>query len=283
MLTVSGLAEEATPTPTPGEEASPTPEVEESPQVTETAELVETVTPEAEEATPSPTGEVEPTPEATEPPEVADTAAVTPTAVSEVVTPTLISTEEITPTEIAEPAPAVAEEVEGVQLTVYNYNLGLVKEIRTFALEEGENEVRYSNVASGIEPTSVHFASLTDPEGTVVLEQNYEYDLVSTRKLLQKYVDKEIALSTQQGTTYTGTLLSGSDDAILATEEGIKVIRLAQIQEFFFPEPAGRLDHQAHPGVAAPGQRGGRAADTGHLFDRGHRLASRLYRSAGGR
>ena len=138
--------------------------------------------------------------------------------------------------------PTLAQESEEVQLTVYNRDLGLVKEIRTLALDEGENEVRYSNVPSRIEPASVHFTSLTDPEGTVVLEQNYEYDLVNTRKLLQKYVDKEIALSAQQGSVYTGTLLSGADDAILATADGIKVIRLEQIQEFSFPQlPEGLI------------------------------------------
>jgi len=129
-----------------------------------------------------------------------------------------------------------------VQLTVYNQNLGLVKDVRTLALEEGENVVRFTDVASSINPTSVQVISLDDPTGTRVLEQNYEYDIVSSRKLLEKYVDLEITLTTTEGSTYTGTLLSGADDIILATEEGIKLVKLSQVQEFAFPElPEGLI------------------------------------------
>lgn len=122
-----------------------------------------------------------------------------------------------------------------VELTVYNQNLGLVKETRTLMLTEGTNEVRFTDVAAKIKPTSVQVVSLTDPGGTTVLEQNYEYDIVSSEKLLQKYVDREITLTTEDGTTYTGTLLSGRGDIILATEEGIKMVRLGQVREFSFP------------------------------------------------
>jgi len=244
MLTAPGLAQQATPTPTSAEEPSPTAPVDESPQATETEEPAETITPEEAEVTPSPTEE-SPTPGAAESPEIEETEEVTPTAISEVATATITPTEGITPTEpieASEPTAPAAGELEGIQLTVYNRNLGLVKEVRRLTLDEGENQVRYSDVASRIEPASVHFTSLTDPEGTMVLEQDYEYDLVSTHKLLQKYVDKEITLTTSQGTVYRGTLLSGADDAILATRAGIRVIRLAQIQEFSFPElPEGLI------------------------------------------
>ena len=94
---------------------------------------------------------------------------------------------------IAVAAPAVAQE-EGLELAVYNQNLALVKDLRSLDLSEGLNEVRFVDVAALIDPTSVSFRSLTDPEGTSVLEQNYEYDIVGSAKLLQKYVDMEIAV-----------------------------------------------------------------------------------------
>ena len=168
-------------------------------------------------------------------------------------TPTVEKTKEATETSGAKaegkaeetlvaPKPLLADEAKAIELTVYNQNLGLVKEVRTFALEAGQNEVRYEGVAAEIDPTSVHFVSLTDPKGTVVLEQNYEYDIVNSRKLLQKYVDKKIGLSTKDGAVYTGTLLSGSDDVILATADGIKIVKLAHIQELSFPElPEGLI------------------------------------------
>ncbi|MGD8398030.1 MAG: DUF4139 domain-containing protein [Anaerolineae bacterium] len=131
--------------------------------------------------------------------------------------------------------PAVAQEA-GVELAVYNQNLALVKDHRSMTLEEGLNEVRFVDVAALIDPTSVHFRSMTDPEGTVVLEQNYEYDVVGTAKLLQKYVDMEIAVVTQDGQEYVGTLLSGSEDVILQAADGqVTVLKLEQIKEFAFP------------------------------------------------
>jgi hypothetical protein len=131
--------------------------------------------------------------------------------------------------------PAVAQS-EGIELAVYNQNVALVKDRRTIDLSQGVNEVRFSDVAAQIDPTSVHFRSLTDPEGTVVLEQNYEYDIVGSAKLLQKYVDEQISVVTEDGQEYVGTLLSGADDVILQAADGqVTVLKLDQIKEFTFP------------------------------------------------
>jgi hypothetical protein len=136
---------------------------------------------------------------------------------------------------VGHPAP-VAAQSQGVELAVYNQGFALVKDLRALDLTQGLNEVRFSDVASQIDPTSVHFRSVDDPEGTVVLEQNYEYDVVGSAKLLQKYVDKEIRVVTNDGKEYTGTLLNGDGDVILQTAEGqIRVLKLEQIKEFEFP------------------------------------------------
>ncbi len=134
---------------------------------------------------------------------------------------------------------------QGVELAVYNQNLALVIDRRPLDLLAGLNEVRFTDVASQIDPTSVHFRSLTDPDGTVVLEQNYEYDLVNTSKLLGKYVDQEITIVTEDGTAYTGTLLSGASDVILLAPDGqVTVVKLERIQDFSFPAlPEGLITH----------------------------------------
>jgi len=162
--------------------------------------------------------------------------SLTPTQAVATVTPT--ATEE-RPT--ATPTPAAAEALTEAaspespfEITVYNDNLALVKEIRTLDLDQGTNEVRF-DVPSGIDATSVHFQSLTAPDGTTVLEQTYEYDVVGSAKLLNMYIDREITLITEQGDIYKGTLLSASDDIILATEEGLKVVRTDKVREFSFP------------------------------------------------
>ena len=120
-----------------------------------------------------------------------------------------------------EAAPPPAGATEGVQLTVYNDNLAVVKDRRRMTIPEGQGAVKFSDVAAQIDATSVHFESLSDPIGTQVLEQNYEYDLVNPTKLLDKYLDKEVMLLTRDQAIYTGTLLSQAEGrVILRDSEG---------------------------------------------------------------
>src|SRR5438093_483392 len=72
---------------------------------------------------------------------------------------------------------------------------GVVRETRKIDLQAGDNTVRFSDVASGIDPTTVSFQSLTAPDATSVLEQNYEYDVASADKLLEKYLGRELSIS----------------------------------------------------------------------------------------
>ncbi|MBD3262250.1 MAG: DUF4139 domain-containing protein [Candidatus Altiarchaeales archaeon] len=78
----------------------------------------------------------------------------------------------------------------GLEVTVYNSDLGVVKEVTDLSLSEGVGWHSYVGVASGIDPTSVKLRSL---DGSfAVLEQNYEYDLVSKQKILEKYLGENI-------------------------------------------------------------------------------------------
>jgi hypothetical protein len=95
-----------------------------------------------------------------------------------------------------------------VMVTVYNGNLGLVKDVRNARLPVGVHEVQYADVASLIDPTSVHLKSLTDPAGLRILEQNYEYDLLSSDKLMEKYLGKKVRVYQSDGTYHEATLLS---------------------------------------------------------------------------
>lgn len=121
----------------------------------------------------------------------------------------------------------------GPEVTVYNSNIALIKEMRTLDLKEGINEVRITDVPAQIDPTSVHFASLTDPENTVVLEQNFEYDLVDTLKVLRRYVDREVRITTKDGSVYVGKLLSAQGDIILQDTDGaLTIVKAGEIQKF---------------------------------------------------
>jgi hypothetical protein len=112
----------------------------------------------------------------------------------------------------------------GVAITVYNDGTGLVKDTREIAMPEGQFNLRFMDVASSMDPTSVHFVSLTDPNAIGVLEQNYEYDLVSTQALYEAYVDKPVMVRTADNQTLEGILLSASDGLIIRTGSGVVII-----------------------------------------------------------
>jgi hypothetical protein len=99
----------------------------------------------------------------------------------------------------------------------------VVRHERPFALERGRNAVRFTDVAALIDPTTVAFESLTDPAGTRVVEQNFQFDLVSSAKLLQKYIDRTITVDQVRGNSvesYTGTLLSTAGGIVLRRDDG---------------------------------------------------------------
>src|SRR5690348_6729579 len=87
-----------------------------------------------------------------------------------------------------QPKEATAADKAPLQLTIYNENFVLVKDRRELpdVFKAGLNVVQFRDVAASLDPTSVHFRSLTDPSAQVI-EQNYEFDLVNADKLLQKY------------------------------------------------------------------------------------------------
>lgn len=89
---------------------------------------------------------------------------------------------------------STAEDQTGVEVTVYNSNLGLIKDLRSVKLPPGQGELQFMDVASAIMPVTVHAKSLNRPDDFSVLEQNYEYDLISGAKLLEKYVGKHVKL-----------------------------------------------------------------------------------------
>src|ERR1700686_2645010 len=79
-------------------------------------------------------------------------------------------------------------------VTVYNSNIALVRDVRQLALPPGAFRLKFMDIAATVNPATVHFRSLTEPEKLGVIEQNYEYDLLEPAKLLHKYVGKEVTL-----------------------------------------------------------------------------------------
>jgi hypothetical protein len=83
-----------------------------------------------------------------------------------------------------------------VSITIYNDNLGLVKDVRTLSLKNGQQSLWFEGVAAQIDPTTVHIRSIDAPDALAVVEQNFEYDLVSPERLMQKYIGQTVELVT---------------------------------------------------------------------------------------
>lgn len=130
---------------------------------------------------------------------------------------------------------------------VYAPGFGVVRQIRPIQLVVGLNSLQFDDVATGIDPTTVTFQSLTAPIQTTVLEQNFEFDLANADKLLQKHLGHEVSLtvnqpgtdSSRQPAIIRGKLLSTlgasyviqTDDPrqplVMVSTQNISTIRLA--------------------------------------------------------
>ena len=140
-------------------------------------------------------------------------------AVTIILTGSSASLAALAPADKAAAVTSTLDDQQAVSLTIYNVNLGLVKDLRQIKLPKGVGELRFMDVASQIIPTSVHIKSLADPGSLLVLEQNYEYDLLNPQKLLDKYVGKEVKLYsknpyTEREELVTATLLSNNGGPI---------------------------------------------------------------------
>lgn len=104
----------------------------------------------------------------------------------------------------------------------------LVREERDFTLAAGRNLLRVADVPALIDPTTVAFASLTDPKSTRVVEQSFEFDLTSTAKLLSRFLDREITVEQPRGDSVeavTGILVGTQGGVILRQPDGgVRVI-----------------------------------------------------------
>ena len=135
-----------------------------------------------------------------------------------------------------------ARDRQSVNITIYNSNIGLVRETRKITLPVGTVSLRFADVTAQIKPETVHLASLTAADSLRILEQNYQYDLLNPGKLLDKYVGKEVTLVMRRFRDNTeilepvlATLLSNNGGQVWRINGQI-VINPTNIVETRFPD-----------------------------------------------
>ncbi len=135
---------------------------------------------------------------------------------------------------------------------------GVVKQLKTFDLKPGRNTVAFTDVAAFLDPTTVGFTDLTDPK-TSILEQSFQFDLVSPSKLLERYLDrriKAVVANGDQKRIVEGDLLSSNQGRlVLRTDEGLEIldsssaqISLPELPEGFLTRPTLVWDLLANDG-----------------------------------
>jgi len=121
------------------------------------------------------------------------------------------------------------QEQKSVSLTAYNNNLGVVREIRNINLQKGTATITLTDVAELIDPTSVHIKLNAN-----VLEQNYQYDLVSLDKVLKKYINQNIQLLSSNGELIEGKLLSSFGNQIVLQKNNGGLIMIPNVDKYTF-------------------------------------------------
>jgi hypothetical protein len=119
----------------------------------------------------------------------------------------------------------------------------LVRVDRELTIPRGRGTIQFADVAALIDPTTVQFLSLTDPEGTKVLEQNFQFDLVSQDKLLSRYIDRNVSIEQQSGDgvkLIDGTLVSSNDGLVVRGSDG-QIHALREWSNIRFGELPGGL------------------------------------------
>jgi hypothetical protein len=103
----------------------------------------------------------------------------------------------------------------GYSNVVATPGFGVVREVRPMQLAASVSRLEFTDVAAGIDPTTVAFQSLTAPGTTSVLEQNFDYDLASADRILEKYTGQDVEMTLASTSRYSAKKSGDFDTSIV--------------------------------------------------------------------
>jgi hypothetical protein len=127
-----------------------------------------------------------------------------------------------------------------VSVTIYNEDLALIKDSRRVELDAGENALAWRDVSARIRPETALLRNLTHSDGFRLIEQNFDFDLLTPQKLIEKYVGKKIRILK---TNPASGVETSEEATVLSANEGVVV----QFSDRIESHPAGRLAFKAVP------------------------------------
>jgi hypothetical protein len=127
----------------------------------------------------------------------------------------------------AQTLPPTGQSAQGdVAVTIYNNNLALVQDKRTLTLPAGPSRQEFADVSAQIRPETVTLAAA----GTTILEQNFDFDLLTPAKLMDKAVGQTVTLvrtnpATGAESRDAARVLANNGGTIVQIGDRIEVLR----------------------------------------------------------
>jgi hypothetical protein len=126
-----------------------------------------------------------------------------------------------------EEMPSTLKDQQSVAITIYNENLALVKDTRRVTLEAGPNRLALREVSGRMRPETAQLRSLSQPGALTLIEQNFDFDLLTPAKLLEKYVGRTVRVVKTHPTTgaesvETATVLAANNGVVLKIGDRIE-------------------------------------------------------------
>lgn len=130
------------------------------------------------------------------------------------------------PAQAQEQRSTLADQQE-VAVTIYNDNLALVKDVRKVPLKAGASALAFRDVSARMRAETALMRSLSSPGALRVQEQNFDFDLLTPQKMLEKYVGKQVKVvrthpTTGAETVETATVLSANNGVVLQIGQRIE-------------------------------------------------------------
>jgi hypothetical protein len=136
--------------------------------------------------------------------------------------------------------PSTLADQKSIAVTIYNENLALVKDTRAIALVAGENRLALREVSGRMRPETALLRSLSHPGAFTLVEQNFDFDLLTPAKLLEKYVGRTVRIVKTHPTTGAETIETAT---VLAANNGV-VLKIGDRVETGLP---GRIVYDGVP------------------------------------
>ncbi len=125
------------------------------------------------------------------------------------------------------------DDQQSVAVTIYNQNLALIKDQRKIQLSTGESELSFRDVSAQMRPETALLRNPKQPKALSVIEQNFNFDLLTPQKLLEKYLGKTVEIATLNPATGKETIEKAK---VLSVQNGVVV----QIGRRIETNPRGR-------------------------------------------